>query len=117
MNLFSFGILIALMMVGETRTKEELSQMPDRKTYNDACLALAIKSFGTYYEEFGWHWNSTIHRSLGQAFCTCEYKKIQHIPLITKVITLEGRQECWREFDSNREAFIQKYVIQRNEVK
>ena len=111
MNYFSPIILIALVGASGSQIYRDVVPLPDRKTHNDTCMASAIKTFGTYYEQFGWHWNSTIDRSLGQAFCTCEYEKMRHRPLITKVISQQAMEECWREFDPNRKAFLRRYLI------
>ena len=102
---------LALLMVVGGSPSQEFLPMPDRLVHNRACLESAIKSFGTYSERFGWHWNSTIDRALGQAFCICEYEKIKHMLLINNVISQQARQECWKEFDSDREAFLRRHLI------
>ena len=102
---------LALLMVVGGSPSQEVLPMPDRLVYNRSCLESAIKSFGTYSERFGWHWNSTIDRALGQALCICEYEKIKHMPLISNVISQQARQKCWKEFDPNSEAFLRRYLI------
>ena len=113
MNYVNYIILIALVGASGSQINREEFPLPNRKTHNDTCMASAIKSFGTYYEQFGWHWNSTIDRALGQAFCSCEYEKIKYIPLITNAIFQQARQECWKEFDPDRKAFLRRYLIDK----
>lgn len=112
MTIFSLALL---MVVGGSPSQEVLP-MPDRETYNRACLASAIRSFGTYSERFGWNWNSTIDRSLGQAFCTCEYEVVKDEPIFTGDLSHLARQECGKEFDADRSAFLVKYGMIHREM-
>ena len=107
---------LALLMVVGGSPPQEVLPMPDRLVYNRACLESAIKSFGTYSERFGWHWNSTIDRALGQAFCTCEFEMVKDEPIFTGDLSHQARQQCGSEFDADQAAFLLKYTMIHREM-
>ena len=96
-----FFSLALLMVVGGSPSQDVLP-MPDRLVYNRACLESAIKSFGIYSERFGWHWNA-IDRSIGQAFCTCEFEAVKMSRSSQGTYLI--KQAVREKFDADQAAF------------